>query len=85
MIRPMFSVYDRRAGMYSNPFPHVNRGTAMRAMQDQLRNPDDPMRRSAVDYELKEIGTFDDETGRFESGEVSLVVILSDLLSQVTG
>lgn len=83
MIRPMFSVFDHKAKMYANPFPHVNRGTAMRAIQDQLRNPNDQLRSSAGDYELFELGTFDDESGKHVDHPIAIgVVFLSDLLEE---
>lgn len=81
MIRPLFAVFDHKSKMYSAPFPHVNKMTAMRGMQDQLRNPQDPMRINAGDYELFRIGEFDDETGGLIAQvPAEPIVYLSDLV-----
>lgn len=85
MIRPLFSIFDRKAHMYAAPFPHHNRATAMRAVSDQMRDPNDPMRRSAADYELCEVGTFEDDRGAvlgFTDERPVVVCSLSDLIPQ---
>lgn len=81
MIRVMFSVFDHKAKMYANPFIHVNRTTAMRAVAQGLQNQQDPLVANAKDYELFELGSWDDETGKFFSHDYPVAVcFLNDLI-----
>lgn len=66
MITQMFSVYDSCARSFNAPFFLLNEQMARRIFFDTVMNPDTTMHRNPQDYFLFHMGSFDDQTGRFE-------------------
>lgn len=64
----MFSTFDRASESFSPPFAAPHAGVAIRGFSDAIgnvqRNTD--ISNHPDDYDLFEIGTFDNETGRLE-------------------
>ena len=58
----MYSVFDKKSQLYAVPFIEVNDGTAIRAIQDIMRNPEHPFARYPGDYDLIRVGEWSDET-----------------------
>ena len=61
MIYKIFSVYDSKAQIYTNPFYQHNQQMAMRTFSDAINHPEHQFARNPEDYTLFEVGVFDDE------------------------
>jgi len=62
MILKMFSIYDRKAEVHQPPLYCHNIGHAMRVFQDVFRTPDSVLSRYPEDFQVFEVGTFDDQS-----------------------
>lgn len=59
----MFSVRDLKAGTYGQPFALANRAVAMRTFSSWVADPNSFFARYPHDFELFEVGSFDQLTG----------------------
>lgn len=59
----IFTVRDLKAATYGQPFALANRNVAMRTFQTWVANPDSFFAKFPHDFELFEIGAFDQATG----------------------
>lgn len=59
----LFSVHDSKAEAFLTPFFSANNGTAMRSFLTAARDQKHIFHAHAADYNLFEIGMFDDVTG----------------------
>lgn len=59
----IYSVYDQKSEIWSNPMFMRANGEAVRAFMDAVRNPDTMISKYPEDYTLFQIGTFDEVTG----------------------
>nr|QJB19114.1 MAG: nonstructural protein [Microvirus sp.] len=62
MLLKVFSTYDHQARIYSQPFFSPQTGSALRAFTQECNNPDSQFSKFPSDYELFELGTWDDNT-----------------------
>lgn len=65
----IFTIYDRAASIYGTPFYSHNKQTALRSVAAEI-NRDDPsstLASSPADFDLYELGEYDQDTGRFET------------------
>lgn len=80
------TIRDSVANTYGRPFFTATRGTALRSFIDMCNDtpsPDNPIAQHPEDYELFELGTFDDQTGRFDLVEpVSLALVKNCKVAQ---
>jgi hypothetical protein len=65
MILYVIAMRDRVANLYGQPVYVANLGSAIRGFGDQINDPTSPMNKHPDDYDLYELGTFDDEAGTF--------------------
>lgn len=70
-----FSVLDSALGAFGRPFFVQTRGVAMRSFMDEVSRPSDSGNPNIVgdhpdDFALYAVGSFDEESGRFESLDV---------------
>lgn len=65
------AVYDRAAAAYGRPIFVLSVGGAIRSFQDEINRvaPENEMNRHPKDFDLYELGTFDDGQARFEIHE----------------
>lgn len=63
----MFSIRDIKAGTYGQPFALSNRNVAMRTFSTWVSNPESFFSKFPHDFELFELGSFDQLTGLFVS------------------
>lgn len=63
MILKAFSLLDIKAGVFSQPFFMAHAGQALRAVMDLATDLNTTVGRHPADFQLVEIGTFDDVTG----------------------
>ena len=69
MILTIVSIKDRAADAFNRPFFVPTAGMAIRSFIDEVNrdHADNQMFAHSDDFDLYEIGTFDDSTGRIES------------------
>lgn len=65
MIRHVYSIFDSKVGIYTQPFHCIADGEALRAFSDAANAKDHYVGRHPADYTLMKIGNFNDETGRY--------------------
>lgn len=85
MITSIFSVYDSKTAAYLPPFYMPTKPAAMRAISDAVQTPDHQFFKHAADYNLYFLGTFCDNTCKFdiEATPINLCSLL-ELQSQET-
>jgi len=69
MIRQIYSVRDAQAAIYGPPVLALTDGEAIRSFQTAANNPQSAIGQHPADYDLFHLGTFDDETGKYQSLE----------------
>lgn len=74
MIMKVFGVYDLKALAYLQPFFSQSTGAAIRAFEDVVNDGNSPIAKHPGDYQLFELGTFDDTKGLL-SGTVPAVLL----------
>nr|QJB19035.1 MAG: nonstructural protein [Microvirus sp.] len=62
MIKKIFTVYDRKAQVYSLPFFAARTELAIRDYQYAQKDPASDLSKYPDDFVLCELGTFDDHT-----------------------
>ena len=63
----MFAVRDSKAGVFMTPNLYQTKGVARRAFTDAVNDPNTPFSKHPDDYALFALGTYCEESGRFES------------------
>lgn len=66
MIQKIFSVYDRAANAYLQPFFMPARGLAIRAFTDLVNDEKNQFSKHPADYQLFELGSYDDNLGKLD-------------------
>lgn len=82
MILQICSVFDRAAQTYGRPFFVHNSAVAVRSLTDELKNPESELARHPEDYDLYDLGAWDDEDGSldpYDNGP-KLIVRAQDLI-----
>jgi len=74
----MFSLYDSKSESFSQPFFCRTRGAAVRAITDEVNDEraTSDVHRHPVDFELYEIGEFNESRGCFTASEALRSVAL---------
>jgi hypothetical protein len=62
----VFAVYDVKAGYYATPFMLRSQGEALRGFQNECNNPQSMLNSHPADFELFQLGTFDQDSGGIE-------------------
>jgi len=78
----VLSVYDRAAASYGRPVFALSLGAAIRSFQDEINRVDanNEMNRHPKDFDLYELGSFDDQTGEFDCDKGGTVVAIGGQL-----
>lgn len=63
----IFTIFDKKAVAYNQPFYYHQKGQAIRALQDNVAQVDSPISKHPEDYALYKIGEFDDQSGEISS------------------
>jgi len=81
MKRIVMAVRDRATDSFGSPFYVVARGQAIRSFSDEVNRaaPDNGLYAHPEDYDLYELGEFDDDTGLFATGSPKQIAIGKDL------
>lgn len=64
MILTMYSIHDRKAQIHNRPFFETNEVVAIRNVEMAFQ--DGALAYAPSDFELVRLGTYDDETAKFE-------------------
>lgn len=78
-MKKLYTVYDRKAQQYAPPFTEISDGTAIRAMQDVMKNADHPFSSYPDDYELISLADFDEHTGEIVVQKPIQVITMTTL------
>ena len=78
------TVRDRVADVFGQPFFVARVGQAIRSFSDEVNSPnsDSAIAKHPEDFDLYELGLFDDETGTFEAVPPRQIAIGKDLKSK---
>lgn len=69
------SIKDRAIDAFSRPFATPTIGAAVRAFSDAINDPTQEMNKHPDDYDLHELGDFDDSTGEiFMTGPIQVAI-----------
>lgn len=77
----MFAIYDVKAQMYNAPFFMPSVGMAIRAFSDLVNDAQSMVAKHPEDYQLFEVGGFDDNSG--EASSVTPVKFISSAVECV--
>lgn len=61
----IFSIKDRAIDAFMRPWYAQSTGQAVRMFQDEINNPQSEMHKHADDYDLYELGDWNEETAEF--------------------
>lgn len=64
MILTMYSIHDRKAQLYNRPFFETNEVVAIRNVE--MAFGEGALAYAPSDFELVKLGTYDDETGKYD-------------------
>jgi hypothetical protein len=76
-ILTIVSVKDRAVDAYNRPFYVPTIGAAIRSFTDEVNRKDSEMQAHPEDYDLYDMGTFDDQTGTFLPPEGGIPRVIS--------
>jgi hypothetical protein len=84
MRRLVVAVRDRASDTFGQPFYVVARGQAIRSFSDEINRvaQDNPLNAHPDDFDLYELGTYEDSTGMFETGVPVMVAVGKDLVTR---
>lgn len=82
MILYVLSIRDRAADVFGQPIFVAAKGAAVRSFGDEINRKEANNNFAAhpEDFDLYELGTFDDNTGTFECSTPRMVAIGKDLV-----
>lgn len=84
MNHKILAVRDRASMTYLNPFAQPARGVAIRTFCELVNDENHQFGKHPNDYELWELGEFDDQTGKFDLyEEPDFVGVGSDFVTKV--
>lgn len=79
MKKVYYAVYDRKAEIYSAPFLEVTDGTAIRAVQEAVKDGQHPFAKNPGDYSLHRLGTFEDTTAEISVEQKKKIIEIETL------
>ncbi len=83
MVLKMFCLYDRKSEIHQPPMFCHNTGHALRVFASYCNRPDQMLSQYPEDFQLFEIGTFDDQTAVVEKlDKPHLVCTVTELITE---
>ena len=73
----MYTVYDKKAEVYTPPFQAINDEVAQRLMMNCVNNPEHNFGLNPEDYQLLRIGKFDDQNAHIEAEYIPLCDLIT--------
>lgn len=80
----IFSIKDRAAEFFHQPFFQHNGATAIRMIKNELADTNSQLARTPTDFELWQLGEFSDQTGQI-SYEPQRIARIEDLREPAPG
>lgn len=62
----VFSIFDKKAQAFFNPFYYHYKGEALRSFEEEIRSGKSPLSKYPADFALYRIGVFNSTTGHIE-------------------
>lgn len=80
MVQLIISIRDIKSDTFSRPMFTHNYGTAIRMFTDEVNreSEDNQLFKHSADYQLFDLGNFDDVTGRLEGQEIPKLIITAE-------
>tara|TARA_Y100001968_G_scaffold313138_1_gene337000 strand:- start:94 stop:369 length:276 start_codon:yes stop_codon:yes gene_type:complete len=79
----IYSIYDTVTELFEPPFIDINKGSALRRIQDlMISNPQSPYAKFPDNFQLWEIGIWNEISGFCYSEDHSLVIDLKDITTK---
>lgn len=69
MIQKVFTIYDTKAAVFTQPFFALTTAAGIRVCVDLVNDPNTMIGRHYADYVLYEVGTWDDQAGLLTPAE----------------
>lgn len=66
MLLKVFTILDTKVPVYNKPFFMRSRGEALRQLESEMRTKQGSLYEHAEDFILFELGTFDEDTCKFD-------------------
>lgn len=84
MILKIIAIRDRAADAFGIPNFTASIGAAMRSFADEINSPreNNQLNRHPEDFDLYELGTYNDNTGHFDVGVPRQIAIGKDLVQK---
>jgi len=74
MLSNVYSIHDRKAGIYNRPFMESNEVIAVRNIERAFLDKDSAFHLFPNDFELVQLATYDDLTGKFSLLDIPRLV-----------
>lgn len=84
MIHFIIAVRDRQLDAFMRPFTAQTTGQAIRSFKDEVNRKDSELHAHPEDYELYQLGTFNEQTGQVTALEKPLQLALASNLKERT-
>lgn len=81
-MKGIFSVFDKKAGVYSTPFVSHSLATATRDFGSAVNDSSSQISKFASDYELFMVGEWDEDSGLIVSGSSPVFVVAGSSLKE---
>lgn len=78
-MKYLFGVYDKAAESFINQFFDVAAGIAVRGFQDAAKDNKTTISQHPEDFDLYQLGTFDEQTGLVEQPETGPLKLVAGL------
>lgn len=79
-MKKIYSMYDSAAQLFLTPMFLPTEQMAIRALSDEMRNPDSTIVRHHQDYAMYYLGIFNDDDGTFDVATIPQVVVRATAL-----
>lgn len=76
----IFAVYDSAVQAFMQPFFSPSKGAALRALTDAVNDPKHEYAKHSGDYSLFKLGSFDDNSGLFDTAPPEVITTCLDLV-----
>lgn len=74
-MKYVFSVFDKKAGVYCTPFVSHSTATATRDFGQAVNDPNSQVCKYASDFELFELGAWDEDSGQIQTTQLPVFVV----------
>lgn len=82
-MKGIFSVYDKKAAVFSTPFVSHGNATATRDFRSALNDPNSQICKFSDDYDLYLVGTWDEDSGSIVAENVPVFIVSGSSLKEI--